>query len=180
VVSGPGGVGKGTVVQRLAELDPHLWVSRSWTTRPPRPGESGDAYIFVDPETFQKRVDANGFLEWNKLASNGHLYGTPTLEPPPGADVLLEIEPNGARQVKMAHPEAVVVLVVAPSIGEQRARMRRRGDDEVSIEGRIALGEREVEMAQPLADAVVVNDDVDRAAGEVAGILAAARRQGRR
>jgi guanylate kinase len=180
VVSGPGGVGKGTVVRRLAEMDPQLWVSRSWTTRPQRPGESDDAYTFVDRERFQKRVNAGGFLEWNKLSSNGHLYGTPTLEPPPGADLLLEIEPNGARQVKKAHPEAVVVLIVAPSIDEQRARMRRRGDDEASIDGRIALGLQELEQARPLADAVVVNDEVQRAAGEVAGILAAARRQGRR
>ncbi len=180
VVSGPGGVGKGTLASRLLELDSDLWLSRSWTTRRRRDGEPADAYCFVDRETFEKRLAAGGFLEWNEFAPNGQLYGTPVPEPPPGADVLLEIEPNGARQVKAAHPDAVVVLIVAPTEEAQRERMQRRGDDDASIDRRVQQGRREVELARGLADAEVVNDDVDRAAREVAGILAAARRAGRR
>jgi len=170
-VSGPGGVGKGTVVNRLVELDPNLWLSRSWTTRPRRPGEPDDAYTFVDRETFLARVAAGGFVEYTEFPGNGHLYGTPTLEPPPGRDVVLEIEVNGAQQVKARYPEAVVVLVVAPSREAQEARLRARGDDEAHIAQRLAISLEEERIGRAIADAVVVNDEVDRAARAVAGIL---------
>ncbi|HWG74771.1 MAG TPA: guanylate kinase [Acidimicrobiales bacterium] len=175
VISGPGGVGKGTVVSRLVELDDRLWVSRSWTTRPARPGEPPDAYVFVDRKSFEARIAAGGFLEWTEFAGNGCLYGTPSLEPPPGCDVVLEIELDGAQQVKAAHPEAVVVLVVAPSRQAQEDRLRGRGDDEVSVAARVAVGVEEERTGRAFADAVVVNDDVERAAREVEGILVAAR-----
>jgi guanylate kinase len=172
VVSGPGGVGKGTVVNRLVELDPNLWLSRSWTTRPRRPGEPDDAYTFVDRETFLARVAAGGFVEYTEFPGNGHLYGTPTLEPPPGRDVVLEIEVNGAQQVKARYPEAVIVLAVAPSREAQEARLRARGDDEAHIAQRLAISLEEERIGRAIADAVVVNDEVDRAARAVAGILA--------
>lgn len=175
IVAGPGGVGKGTVVSRLLQLDPGLWVSRSWTTRPRRPGEAEDAYVFVDRDTFLRHRDAGGFLEWTEFPGNGQLYGTPRLVAPDGRDVVLEIEVDGARQVRALHPEAVVVLVVAPSAEEQAARLRRRGDDEASVARRVAFGREEEVAGRELADHVVVNDDVDRAAREVAGILAAHR-----
>ena len=171
VVSGPGGVGKGTVVNRLVELDPNLWLSRSWTTRPRRPGEPDDAYTFVDRETFLARVAAGGFVEYTQVPGNGHLYGTPTLEPPPGRDVVLEIEVNGAQQVKARYPEAVIVLAVAPSREAQEARLRARGDDEAHIAQRLAISLEEERIGRAIADAVVVNDEVDRAARAVAGIL---------
>lgn len=176
VMSGPGGVGKGTVVARLLELDDRLWLSRSWTTRPPRPGEPPDAYVFVDRDTFLERVKADGFLEWTEFPGNGHFYGTPTLDPPPGRDVVLEIELDGAAQVKQRYPDALVVLVVAPDVEAQRWRLRRRGDDEDAIRRRVEVGQAEERVGRLLADAVVVNDEVERAAAEVAGILARRRR----
>jgi guanylate kinase len=171
VVSGPGGVGKGTVVSRLLELDPHLWLSRSWTTRARRPGEPEDAYTFVDRDTFLERAKRGGFMEWTEFAGNGQLYGTPTVEPPPGHDALLEIELNGARQVKAGHPEALLILVVAPSREAQEARLRARGDNDEDIQRRLEVGEQEEKVGREMADEVVVNDDVERAAREVVGIL---------
>jgi guanylate kinase len=171
VISGPGGVGKGTVVSRLLQLDPQLWLSRSWTTRPRRPGEGDDAYTFVDRDTFLARVEAGGFEEWTEFAGNGQLYGTPTVEPPAGQDALFEIELHGARQVKARHPDALLILIVAPSLEVQEARMRARGDDDEHIKRRLEVGQQEEEVGRQIADEVVINDDVDRAAREVAGIL---------
>ncbi|HVM03097.1 MAG TPA: guanylate kinase [Acidimicrobiales bacterium] len=176
VVSGPGGVGKGTLVSRLCEQVPGLWLSRSWTTRARRPGEAPDAYTFVDRSTFEKRVADGGFLEWAELPANGHLYGTPWPEPPPGSDVVLEIDVQGAAQVRQRHPDAVIVLVVPPSRGELAARMRTRGDAEDAIASRLAIAGDEEARGRRLADHVVVNDDVDRAAAELAGILRHSRR----
>ena len=101
----------------------------------------------------------------------GQLSGTPLPHPPPGCDILLEINVEGARQVRDLYPDALVVLVVAPSTEEQEARMRRRGDSPDQILTRLGLGEKEEQKGRELADAVIVNDDVDRAAREVAGIL---------
>jgi guanylate kinase len=172
IVSGPGGVGKGTIVAELIERDPRLWSSRSWTTRPRRPDEPADAYHFVDREAFRRRVDADGFVEWTEFAGNGHLYGTPTLDPPEGRDALLEIELDGATQVKRRYPEAILILIVAPSREDQELRLRRRGDDEDSVARRVEVGAREQELGLKLADHVVVNADVDRATEEVLDILA--------
>lgn len=172
ILSGPGGVGKGTIVGRLLERDRQLWLSRSWTTRPRRTGEPADAYHFVDEQTFLARVDAGGFVEWTRFAGNGCLYGTPTLEAPDGRDTLLEIELDGAEQVKRRYPDAVLILVVAPSLEDQKSRLRGRGDDEGSVTRRVEVGEVEEEVGRKLADHVVVNDDVDRATEEVVGILA--------
>lgn len=155
---------------------PDLWLSRSWTTRAPRPGEAADAYTFVDRARFLARAEAGGFLEWAELAANHHLYGTPWPDPPPGADVVLEIDLQGAAQVVRRHPDAVLILVVAPSPGVQADRMRARGDGEADIASRIALGEAEERVGRGLAHHVVVNDDLNRAVTEVAGILTAHRK----
>ncbi len=171
MVSGPGGVGKGTIVQRLVEGDRRLWLSRSWTTRPRRLGEEAHDYVFVDRKAFMARVSAGGFLEWTTFPGNGHLYGTPTPDPPPGRDVLLEIELDGARQIRSRYPEAVIVLIVAPSVDVQRQRLRGRGDAPDTVEARVRVGIDEERDGRGLADHVVVNDEVDRAATELAGIV---------
>jgi guanylate kinase len=173
-VFGSGGVGKGTLVERLMSADPRLWLSRSWTTRRRRLGEPETAYHFVDREEFLARRKAGGFLESAEFL--GHLYGTPTLEAPPGRDVLLEIEVDGAEQVKARHPDAVAVMVVAPSPQVQAKRLRARGDNEDHVAARMAMSPEEEARGRRLADHVVVNDDVDQAASEVVGILEAHRR----
>lgn len=156
---------------RLRQRMPDLWVSRSWTTRSRRPGEPADAYTFADREKFLANAEAGGFLEWAELAANNELYGTPWPEAPDDADVLLEIDLQGAAQVRERHPEAVVILVVAPSADVQADRMRARGDGEDHVAARVALGLEEERKGRALADHVVVNDDLDRAVEEVAGIL---------
>lgn len=178
IIFGPGGVGKGTVVRRLLELDPDVRLSRSWTTRARRPGESEDAYVFSTREDFEARVRDGGFLEWTHSASSpGDLYGTPSLSSSDG-DVILEIDLDGAQQVKHGDPEALLIFLVAPSREAQEHRLRQRGDSEERVAHRLELGDREEEVGRRIADEVVVNDEVDRAAREVAGIIQS-RRSGR-
>jgi len=170
VITGPGGAGKGTLVACLVERDPSLWLSRSWTTRPRRPGEAEDAYVFVDREAFDANIAGNGFLEWAEPVP-GQLSGTPVPNNPDGTDLVLEINVEGAAHVKEQFPDAVVVLVLAPSVADQEARMRARGDPPARIAERVSIGQEEERVGRSLADAVVVNDDLNRAVEEVAGIL---------
>jgi guanylate kinase len=170
VISGPGGVGKDTIVARLLERDPTLWLSRSWTTRARRPGEAEDAYTFVDRSAFQRHVEEGGFLEWTEYL--GHLYGTPVITAPPGKDPVLVIEVDGATQVLAKHPDALAILIVPPSSEEQADRLRERGDTEERINERVAHGLLEEDIGRHLAQYVVVNDELNRAVEEVAGILA--------
>jgi guanylate kinase len=169
VISGPGGVGKDTIVARLLERDPKLCLSRSWTTRARRPGEAEDAYTFVERAAFERHVKEGGFLEWTEYL--GHLYGTPVITAPPGKDAVLVIEVDGASQVLAKRPDALVILVVPPSPEVQAARLRARGDSEDRIRQRVAHGVQEEEIGRRLAGHVVVNDDLSRAVEEVAGIL---------
>jgi len=171
VIFGPGGVGKGTLAQRLVDVDDRLWLSRSWTTRPRRPQEPEDAYVFVDRDAFEANEANGGFLETNRFAANGHWYGTPWPEVPAGDDVLLEIDLNGARQVKERIPNAKLVLVVPPTLAELERRLRGRGDPEDHVQQRLSLSAVEVSEGRLIADDVVVNDDLDRAVEDLAGIL---------
>ncbi len=177
VLIGPGGVGKGTVARRLVERDARLFLSRSWTTRPVRPSERGDEYVFVDRERFAQAIAADEFLEWAQF--HGNLYGTPVPPALSGRDLLLEIDVQGAIQVRRHDPQAVVILVEAPSTSELENRLRRRGDDDEHVASRLASTPGELAAGRALADAVVVNDDVERVAGEIISILDGIRREPR-
>jgi guanylate kinase len=160
----------------LTARDASLWLSRSWTTRAQRPGEPDDAYTFVDRDTFFARRDAGGFLEWVELLPD-YFMGTPLPDPPPGKDMLLEIDIRGAQQVRDKFPDAVVILVLPPSRDELERRMQARGDSEELMRARLELGEAEEEQGRRLADHVLVNDDLQRATEELAGIVSAHRSQ---
>jgi guanylate kinase len=175
VVLGPGGVGKGTVVSRLIEVDPSLHLSRSWTTRPRRPGEPEDAYTFVDRDRFLEHLAAGGFLEHDDFL--GNLYGTPVPDDTLDGDLLLEINVQGAEQVLGRVDDPLVILLVAPSPEVQEARLRARGDTDEHVRMRLDLAHVEEEKGRRVASAVVVNDDLARAVGEVAGIIADRRRR---
>lgn len=173
VVSGPGGVGKGTIVKALVERDPRLWLSRSWTTRSQRAGEHDGAYVFTDRPTFEGRIAEGGFLEWTEFL--GNYYGTPNPETAGKLDVVLEIEVDGARQVKLSRPEAVLIFVLPPSRAEQARRLRGRGDADQKVEERLRKAEEEEPVGMSLADHVVVNDDLERTIDEMLQIIAARR-----
>jgi guanylate kinase len=173
IVSGPGGVGKGTIVSALVERDPQLWLSRSWTTRAQRSGEPDSAYVFTSRDAFEAHREAGGFLEWTEFL--GNYYGTPLPAPPPGHDVVLEIELQGAKQVRRANPDALLIFVLPPSRDAQRQRLTGRGDAAAKVLERLRKAEEEEPEGRALADRVVVNDDLERTIGEMAGIIDAAR-----
>lgn len=173
IVSGPGGVGKGTIVSSLVSRDPGLWLSRSWTTRSRRDGESSDAYVFTDRAEFEAHIARGGFLEWTDFL--GNYYGTPLPDPPPGRDVVLEIELQGAKQVRERNPEAMLIFVLPPSREEQRLRLTGRGDAPEKVLERLRKAEDEEPEGRELADHVVVNDDLERTIAEMAAIIERAR-----
>jgi len=179
VLIGPGGVGKGTLAAQLVAADPTLWLSRSWTTRSPRPGErERRSYEFVDRATFEDAIARGEFFEWAEFL--GNLMGTPLPRPPEGADVLLEIDVQGAEQVLAKRPDATVVLILPPSLEAQAARLAARGDDGEYIRQRVEKGREEVERGRRIAAFTVVNDDLRQAEGELAAIVERTRTAARR
>lgn len=174
IVSGPGGVGKGTIVDALVKRDPSLLLSRSWTTRQRRPGEREDAYVYVTRNEFEAHRDRDGFLEWTEFL--GNYYGSPVPDASSGRDIVLEIEVDGAQQVKAVHPEATLIFVLPPSRDEQRRRLIGRGDPDDKVQQRLRKAEEEEPIGRALADVVVVNDDLDQTVGEMMDIIAARRK----
>jgi guanylate kinase len=174
VLSGPSGVGKGTVVAALRRIVPEVWVSVSCTTRPPRPGETdGVEYHFVDLAEFARMVEAGELLEHAEFA--GNWYGTPRRPVldhiAGGVPTLLEIELQGARQVRASMPEAHFVFLAPPSIEELVYRLEGRAT-ETEAELAARMERAKIEMAAEAEfDAVVVNDDVERAARAIAALL---------
>lgn len=169
IVSGPGGVGKGTIVDALVRRDDGLALSRSWTTREQRPSESDQAYVFVTAERFEERIEAGGFLEWTEFL--GNYYGSPTPDASDTRDLVLEIEVDGAQQVKRLHPDATLIFVLPPSREEQERRLRGRGDRNDKVLARLRKAEDEEPIGRALADHVVVNDDLDATIDEMLSIV---------
>jgi guanylate kinase len=175
VITGPSGVGKGTLIRGLMERHPQLELSVSATTRAPRPGEAdGVDYHFLSREEFDRRVAGEAFVEHADYA--GRSYGTLRSEletrVQAGTPVVLEIEVQGARQVRAAMPEAVQVFIAPPSLDALRTRLIGRGtDDAEEVERRLRVAEQEL-AAQPEFAHVVVNDRLDEALDELAGVVA--------
>lgn len=164
VITGPSGVGKGTLVSRLLERHPQIWLSISATTRAARPGEvDGQHYRFLTREAFEAQVATGGFLEWAEFA--GNLYGTPR-QPveehlAAGRPVLLEIELEGARQVRRTFPAGYQLMIKPPSFEELERRIRGRGTDaEAAIQRRLERARVELE-AEAEFDATLINGDLE-------------------
>ena len=178
VVSAPSGTGKTTVIERLVEVCPQLVRSRSYTSRAPRPGElDGVDYNFVDRPAFEALVRGDGFLEWADVF--GNLYGTGRRETEAllaaGFDVVLVIDVQGARQVRARSAEAVGVFLLPPSFEVLESRLRGRClDPEAAISRRLATARAEIAAVDEY-EYVVINDELERAVGEICAIVTAER-----
>lgn len=174
VVSGPSGAGKGTLLSQVIERIPDAWVSVSATTRSPRPGEiEGVHYFFLDTDHFKSLVEQDGFLEWAQVHDNyyGTLKQSVIDHMNAGDQVILEIDVQGALQVRKALPEAHLVFIEPPSLEELERRLRQRGTEtEDIISSRMKTAE--VELAQKMEyDVQVVNDDLERAVDELVEVI---------
>ncbi len=166
IIAGCSGVGKGTLLKLFLEKNPEIKLSVSATTRAPREGEKdGINYFFVSRDDFKKSVDNNEFLEWAEFS--GNLYGTKksfvekTLNK--GIDLILEIEVQGAKQVKTAMPEAISIFIMPPSIEELEARLRgRHTESEEAIQKRLHEVNREIEEGKNF-DYRIINDKLENA-----------------
>lgn len=174
VISGPAGVGKGTLVARIRAKRPDIDLTVSATTRSPRPGEvEGVSYHYLSDEEFVRRVDAGQFLEWAFV--HGHRYGTLRSEVErriaEGRSVILEIDCQGAFNVRKAFPDAVLIFIEPPSIQELERRLRGRAtEDEAQIELRLSDARHEISCGERY-DVRIVNDDVARATEELIAVI---------
>ncbi len=174
VITGPSGVGKGTLIRQLRDRIPELELSVSATTRSPRPGEEhGRDYWFLSREEFEQRIADGGFVEHAEYSGNryGTLRSDLDLRVAAGRPVLLEIEVQGARQVAETMPEALRIFIAPPSAETLRTRLVGRGtDDSEQIDRRLAVAESEL-AAQPEFPVVVVNDRLDDAIDELTAVV---------
>ena len=176
VISAPSGTGKTTLSHMLLREFPNMEFSVSYTTRKPRNGEiNGRDYWFIDRETFEKMIEEGDFLEWAEVY--GHLYGTSKSQVikalSEGKDVLLDIDTQGALNVKKNFPEAVLIFILPPSLKELKRRLESRGtDDEETIKKRLKIAREEIRRA-PLYDYVVVNDVLEIAFDNLRSIIKA-------
>lgn len=174
VLSGPSGAGKGTLVKRVLQRIPDAWVSVSATTRQPRPGEfDGKDYFFLDQPRFDELVLQDGFLEWAHV--HGNSYGTLRSRVQErmdeGAQVILEIDVQGAFQVKKAMPEAHLIFIEPPSLEELERRLRGRGTETEEVICK-RMKTAEVELAQKMEyDVQVINDELERATDELVSYI---------
>ena len=174
MISGPSGAGKGTLVSRIREQHPALGLTVSATTREPRPGEvDGESYYFLSDDEFARRVDADEFVEWAEV--HGHRYGTllseVTSNLDAGRSLILEIDVQGAFQVKKRFPDAILIFIMPPSLEVLAERLSARGTEtEESLSLRLANAKAEIELA-PRYDDVVVNDDLDDATAELLQVI---------
>lgn len=174
VLTGPSGVGKGTLLRHLRTRHPHLYLSTSATTRQPREGEiNGKDYYFVSREEFEQMIERGDLLEWAEFA--GNYYGTPRqpveVQIERGNQVILEIELKGARQVAQSFPEALKIFIAPPSPEELERRIRDRGqDDNAAISRRLERARVELAAADEF-DVQIVNDDLEEAIAQLEAVL---------
>lgn len=172
IISGPSGVGKGTIVQELLKREGYA-LSVSCTTRAKRTGEEdGVSYFFLSREEFEKKIEENGFLEYSEHFDN--YYGTPrdfVEEQLKTHDVILEIEVDGGLKAKEAHPEAILIMVIPPNTEELLSRLHHRGtESEETIAKRLKRMDYELSK-RPLYNYVIVNDELERAVDEIEQII---------
>ncbi len=174
VLSGPSGVGKSSIIGLLAQRRPFRF-SVSVTTRPPRPGEQdGVDYLFRTRDEFERLVETGQLLEWAEFG--GHLYGTPRAPVEEwlaaGDDVLLDIEIDGARQIRRTFPTALFLFVAPPGLEELRRRLEGRGDtSQTDVRRRLERAQTDLRAAPEVFDAIVVNRELDRAVAMVDALI---------
>ncbi len=174
VVSGPSGAGKGTICKKILAENENMRLSVSMTTRQPRAGETDKVdYHFVSKDEFKKLLAQDGLLEYNEYVNN--FYGTPRKDVvkwlEEGFDVMLEIDYNGAFQVKKTYPEAVLIFVLPPCVEDLRGRILGRGaEDEAVLKKRMEVALEEINQAEKY-DYKIVNDDLENAVGEFRRIM---------
>lgn len=180
IISGPSAVGKGTIVEKVLQAEENVHLSVSATTRTPRKGEiPGVSYYFMTDEEFRRQISQGGFLEYADV--HGHFYGTPKApvlsELEKGRDVILEIDVQGAMQVKETYPDGVFIFVLPPSMKELRRRIEYRGtESQADIELRMGKAEAEMEYLKHY-EYFVVNDDLEDAVAAVRAVMKAERQK---